>query len=50
MFIVIDVRNNDIKWNGTKSDCKWWISMTDPLNRKYYKLAKLNDKGELELL
>lgn len=50
MFVVIDTRDGDIRWNGTKKDCKWWISMTNHMNRKYYKLAKLNEKGELELL
>lgn len=40
LYLVIDIRNNDVKWNGSKKDCKWWISKTNPYNRKFYKIIK----------
>lgn len=39
-YVAIDIRDNEICWNGTKKDCKWWLSMTDPDNRPYYKIRK----------
>ena len=50
MFYVIDIRDDDIRWFGTKKECKEWISMTNPMNRQYYKLAKENSDGKIELL
>lgn len=40
IYVVIDIRDNKICWNGTKEDCEWWLSMTDPDNRPYYKLEE----------
>ena len=41
MFVVIDIRDGDICWNGTKKDCLEWISMTNPMNRQHYKIIKV---------
>lgn len=41
MYAVIDIRDFDVVWNGSKKDCKWWISKTNPYNRKFYKIIKL---------
>lgn len=41
IYVVIDIRNEEIYYNGTKKDCKWWLSMTDPDNRPYYKIVKM---------
>ena len=51
MYVVIDIRNYSILWNGSKKDCKKYLSMTNPRNRRFYLLAKVNkEKGEIKIL
>lgn len=38
LYLVIDIRYDEIVWHGTKKDCKWWVSKTNPYNRKFYKI------------
>lgn len=46
MFVVIDTRDDDIRWSGTKKDCEWWISHSNPMNRKYYEIVKVKEKDQ----
>ena len=36
MFIVVDIRDNDVKWTGTLRECKKWIVGANPLNQRHY--------------
>lgn len=36
LYVVIDIRNNETVWYGSKEDCKWWVSDSKPYNRKFY--------------
>lgn len=45
LYLVIDIRYDEIVWYGTKKDCKWWVSKTNPYNRKFYKIIT---QGEYE--
>ena len=47
MYIVFDTRNADIMWYGSKQDCKEWIAMTNPQNRKFY-IIKYADDGDVK--
>lgn len=38
LYIVIDIRNDRLMWYGTKKDCKWWISKSNPYNKQFYKI------------
>ena len=44
MYIVIDMRNGKVKWNGSKKDCKKYIAASNPFNVPYYKIVKVRDK------
>ena len=44
LYIVIDNRDSDVVWQGTKKDCKNWIKMTNPLNRRFYTLVKIEEE------
>lgn len=45
LYFVIDIRDNEIKWHGSKKDCKWWISHTNPYNRHFYKISEAKELG-----
>lgn len=47
IYAVIDIRDDEICWSGTKKDCKWWLSMTDPDNKQYYKIIKMEKMTKL---
>ena len=50
LYLVIDTRDNDIMWHGSRKDCKDWLNHADPLNRPYYVIERAfcETKEELE--
>lgn len=40
LYIIIDIRNDRLMWYGTKKDCKWWISKSNPYNKQFYKIFR----------
>ncbi len=50
IFYVIDIRDRTIPHFGTEEKCRKWLNFANPNDRQYYKLAKLNKEGKIELL
>lgn len=50
MVYVVDIRDWDVCWSGTKKECREWISMSSPRNKPYYRLARINEEKEMEIL
>ena len=45
LYVVIDIRNDEVVWYGTKKDCKWWISHSNPYNRQFHKIFEAKELG-----